>query len=166
MNNTRTYRRLSILCHESPIVIYSSIPHFNFLPFFLDGGVVVYERTNSVENPLNAAANGLATHVPLVVLVNHGTASAAELVAGAIRDRQRGILVGQSTYGKGTVQQIFRLSDNSSLHITAAEWLTPSHQHLDGQGLEPTISMIPDVNGRDVELGEAVRQLLAMLQPK
>jgi carboxyl-terminal processing protease len=133
---------------------------------FLDGGVVVYERTNSVENPLNAAANGLATHVPLVVLVNKGTASAAELVAGAIRDRQRGILVGQSTYGKGTVQQIFRLSDNSSLHITAAEWLTPSHQHLDGEGLEPTISMIPDVNGRDVELGEAIRQLLAMLQPK
>jgi carboxyl-terminal processing protease len=133
---------------------------------FLDGGVVVYERTNSVENPLNADTNGLATKIPLVVLVNQGTASAAELVAGAIQDRQRGILVGQTTYGKGTVQQIFRLSDNSSLHITAAEWLTPNHQHLDGQGLEPTIAMIPDVNGRDVELGEAVRQLLATLQPK
>ena len=133
---------------------------------FLDGGVVVYERTNSVENPLDADTNGLATKIPLVVLVNKGTASAAELVAGAIRDRQRGKLVGQTTYGKGTVQQIFRLSDNSSLHITAAEWLTPNHQHLDGQGLEPTIAMIPDVNGRDVELGEAVRQLLATLQPK
>jgi carboxyl-terminal processing protease len=133
---------------------------------FLDGGVVVYERTNSVENPLDASSGGLATKIPMVVLVNQGTASAAELVAGAIRDRQRGILVGQTTYGKGTVQQIFRLSDNSSLHITAAEWLTPDHQHLDGQGLEPTISMIPDVNGRDVELGEAVRQLLATLQPK
>ncbi len=133
---------------------------------FLDGGVVVFERTNSVENPLNAATNGLATHIPLVVLVNQGTASAAELVAGAIRDRQRGILVGQTTYGKGTVQQIFRLSDNSSLHITAAEWLTPNQQHLDGHGLEPTISMIPDVNGRDVELGEAVRQLLATLETK
>jgi carboxyl-terminal processing protease len=133
---------------------------------FLDGGVVVYERTNANENPLNADSNGLATHSPLVVLVNQGTASAAELVAGAIRDRQRGILIGQTTYGKGTVQQIFSLSDKSSLHITAAEWLTPNHQHLDGQGLVPTISMIPDVNGRDVEIGEAVRQLLAMLQPK
>jgi carboxyl-terminal processing protease len=133
---------------------------------FLDGGVVVYEKTNSIENPLNATSNGLATHLPLVVLVNQGTASAAELVAGAIRDRQRGILIGQTTYGKGTVQQIFSLSDHSSLHITAAEWLTPNHQHLDGKGLEPTISMIPDANGRDVELGEAVRQLLTMLLPK
>ncbi len=130
---------------------------------FLDGGVVVYEKTNSVETPLNAASNGLATQIPLIVLVNHGTASASELVSGAIRDRERGILIGQATYGKGTVQQIFRLSDNSSLHITAAEWLTPKQQHLDGQGLEPDISMIPDVNGRDVELGEAVRQLSAIL---
>lgn len=130
---------------------------------FLDGGVVVYEKTNTVENELDASTGGLATQLPIVVLVNQGTASAAELVSGAIRDRQRGILVGQSTYGKGTVQQIFRLSDNSSLHITAAEWLTPKQQHLDGQGLVPDISMIPDVNGRDVELGEAVRQLIVMI---
>ncbi len=130
---------------------------------FLDGGVVVYEKTNSVENELAASKDGLATQLPLIVLVNHGTASAAELVSGAIRDRGRGILIGQATYGKGTVQQIFRLSDNSSLHITAAEWLTPKQQHLDGQGLEPNISMIPDVNGRDVELGEAVRQLNTIL---
>ncbi len=130
---------------------------------FLESGIVVYERTNSVENPLTTSSNGIANRLPLVVLVNNGTASAAELVAGAIRDRQRGILIGQTTYGKGTVQQIFRLSDNSSLHITAAEWLTPNHQHLDGKGLEPTISMIPDVNGRDVELGEAVRQLLPLI---
>ncbi len=130
---------------------------------FLDGGVVVYEKTNNSENELDASSGGLATKLPLIVLVNHGTASAAELVSGAIRDRGRGILIGQATYGKGTVQQIFRLSDNSSLHITAAEWLTPKQQHLDGQGLEPNISMIPDVNGRDVELGEAVRQLNTIL---
>lgn len=130
---------------------------------FLDAGVVVYEKTNSVESPLNVSLEGLATETPLAVLVNGGTASAAELVAGAIRDRNRGILIGQTTYGKGTVQQIFRLSDNSSLHITAAEWLTPNHQHLDGQGLEPNIAMIPDINGRDVELGEAVRQLHSMI---
>ena len=88
---------------------------------FLDGGVVVYERNNQTEDPLAAKPGGIATDLPLVVLVNQGTASAAELVAGALRDRQRAILIGQTTYGKGTVQQIFRLSDNSSLHITAAE---------------------------------------------
>lgn len=126
---------------------------------FLDGGVVVYERDNKSENPLDVLPGGLATKVPIVVLVNQGTASAAELVAGALRDRQRAILIGQTTYGKGTVQQIFRLSDNSSLHITAAEWLTPNHTHLDGTGLEPDIPIIPDPNGRDLELGEATRYL-------
>ena len=126
---------------------------------FLDGGVVVYEKSNDEERSLSAEPGGLALDLPLVVLVNHGTASAAELVAGAIRDRDRGILVGQTTFGKGTVQQIYRLSDNSSLHITAAEWFTPAHNQIDGTGLEPTIPMIPDSNGRDVELGEAVRQL-------
>jgi carboxyl-terminal processing protease len=131
---------------------------------FVDGGVVVYEKSNTDEQPLNADSGGLATKLPLVVLVNQGTASAAELVAGAIQDRGRGILVGQTTYGKGTVQQIFRLSDDSSLHITAAEWLTPKHRELDGKGLDPDISMIPDANGRDVELGEAVRQLEKQLQ--
>ncbi|MCA0453034.1 MAG: hypothetical protein LCI00_03560 [Chloroflexi bacterium] len=130
---------------------------------FLDGGVVVYEKTNTVESPLNVSSDGVAVDTPLIVLVNNGTASAAELVAGAIRDRGRGILIGQTTYGKGTVQQIFRLSDNSSLHITAAEWLTPNHEHLDGEGLVPNIEMIPDINGRDVELGEAVRQILSMI---
>lgn len=102
--------------------------------------------------------------MPLVVLMNQGTASAAELVAGAIRDSDRGILIGQTTYGKGSVQQIFRLSDGSSLHVTAAEWLTPKRVHLDGIGLEPDIMMIPDVNGRDVELGEAVRYLVERLE--
>jgi carboxyl-terminal processing protease len=130
---------------------------------FLDAGTIVYERTNSTDNPLNTSIDGIASKLPLEVLVNNGTASAAELVAGAIRDRNRGILIGQTTYGKGTVQQIFRLSDNSSLHITAAEWLTPNLQHLDGEGLVPMISMIPDSNGRDVELGEAIRQLLPLI---
>jgi len=126
---------------------------------FLDGGVVVYEKNNQSERDLTAEKGGLATDLPLAVLVNQGTASAAELVAGAIRDRDRGILIGQTTFGKGTVQQIYRLSDNSSLHITSAEWLTPNRQRLDGTGLEPTIAMIPDPGGRDVELGEALRYL-------
>jgi C-terminal processing protease CtpA/Prc len=68
-------------------------------------------------------------------------------------------LIGQTTFGKGTVQRIYRLSDDSSLHITSAEWLTPKHQHLEEDGLQPTIEMIPDANGRDVELVEAVQYL-------
>lgn len=130
---------------------------------FLDGGVIFYERRRDGETETQATPGGAGLDRPLVVLVDNGTASAAELVAGAIRDRGRGILIGQKTYGKGSVQLIFRLSDNSSIHITAAEWFTPARAALDGYGLEPDISMIPAEDGRDVELGEAVRYLRAAL---
>jgi carboxyl-terminal processing protease len=129
---------------------------------FLDEGqAVVIERSRGTERTLqpNGISGQIESDLPLVVLVNQGTASASELVAGAIQDHDRGILIGQQTFGKGTVQQIFRLSDNSSLHITSAEWLTPNRRQLEGAGLEPDIVMIPDINGRDVELGEAIRQL-------
>lgn len=126
---------------------------------FLDDGVVLYERTNNSERTFTTDTGGQMTDLPLVVLVNGGTASASELVAGALQDRERGILIGQKTFGKGTIQQIFSLSDQSSIHVTSAEWFTPNRNALDGVGLEPTISMIPDDNGRDVEIGEAIRYL-------
>jgi carboxyl-terminal processing protease len=131
---------------------------------FLSEGVVVFEKRNQEESHLNAVPGGLFTEGPLVILVNEGTASAAELVAGAIRDRSRGMLVGQKTYGKGSVQQIFRLSDASSLHVTSAEWLTPSRQQIEGVGLEPDFGLIPDPNGRDVELAEAIRVIESLLR--
>jgi carboxyl-terminal processing protease len=126
---------------------------------FLKGGVVFYEQRRDGETETDAIDGGTELTKPLVVLVDHGTASAAELVAGAIRDRGRGILIGQKTYGKGSVQLIFRLSDDSSVHITSAEWFTPDRTPLDGNGLQPDISVTPAENGRDVELGEAIRYL-------
>lgn len=127
---------------------------------FLDGGVIVYEVNTNGERAFEANPGSIVhDNIPMVILVNNGTASAAELVAGAIWDQGRAVLVGQRTFGKGTVQQIYRLSDDSSLHVTSAEWFTPSRYQLDGQGLEPDIAMIPDENGRDVELGEAIRYL-------
>lgn len=126
---------------------------------FLDGGTVFYDRNRDGETEATAKPGGLGVDLPLVVLVNSGTASAAELVAGAIRDRGRGILIGQKTYGKGSVQLIFRLSDDSSIHLTSSEWFTPARAPLDGYGLDPDITMIPAEDGRDVELGEAIRHL-------
>ncbi len=131
---------------------------------FIDRGIVIYEVTRNSERSFNAEQGGLATEIPLVVLVNNRTASAAELVAGAIRDNERGILIGQSTFGKGTVQQIFTLSDGSSVHITSAEWLTPNRTPIAGVGLVPDIEMIPDANGRDVEFGEAIRYIQQQLE--
>ncbi|MEL6407668.1 MAG: S41 family peptidase [Chloroflexota bacterium] len=131
---------------------------------FLDNEPVIFEVTANAEQQFDTSRGGLATDVPLVVLVNDFTASASELVAGAIQDNERGILIGQRTFGKGTVQQIFTLSDGSSVHITSAEWLTPSRTPIAEVGLIPDIEMIPDENGRDVEIGEAIRYLQATLQ--
>ncbi len=125
----------------------------------LDEGVIVYEATRSDEQEFTASSDGIGVDLPMAILVNRGTASAAELVAGALRDNDLGILIGQNTYGKGSVQMIFPLVDGSSVHITAAEWFTPNRTPLDQHGLTPDISMIPAEDGRDVELGEAIRYL-------
>jgi len=126
---------------------------------FIGSGPLAFEDAKDGEQAFNAQTDALVTTLPLTVLVNDHTASGAELVAGALQDDQRGILIGQKTYGKGTVQQIYPLTDGSSLHITAAAWLTPKHHALDQVGLQPDIALAPDAQGRDVELGEAVRYL-------
>jgi carboxyl-terminal processing protease len=131
---------------------------------FIDEGAVVHERTRDDEQTLAVDEDIETVNLPLVVLVNRGTASASELVSGAIQDHGRGILIGQTTYGKGTIQQIFTLSDASSIHVTAAEWLTPNRNAIDGIGLEPDIMMIPDADGRDIEIKEAIRYLQEELE--
>jgi carboxyl-terminal processing protease len=126
---------------------------------FLDAGLLLREERVSGETLKESLSGGLMLDLPLVVLVNRGTASASEIVAGSIQARERGILIGQTTFGKGSIQSIFSLSDQSSIHVTVAVWYTASDTPLDGVGLIPDIEMIPDQAGRDVELGEAVRYL-------
>jgi carboxyl-terminal processing protease len=126
---------------------------------FIADGVVIYEVSNHDEQTFNALPGGLATDLPIVVLIDEDTASAAELVAGAIRDNGRGIIIGQPSVGKGTVQQIFALSDGSSVHITVAEWFTANRTAIAGVGLIPDIEFSPDTEGRDIELVEAIRYL-------
>lgn len=125
---------------------------------FFDGGVVLYERRRGRdEKSYMAQPGGQALDVPLVVLVNQSTASASEIVAGAIQDRGRGILIGESTFGKGSVQLIFDLSDGSSLHVTAAQWYTPNRHQLDGVGLTPDLIVAANPDGSaDVQLERAI----------
>ncbi|HSJ58635.1 MAG TPA: S41 family peptidase [Anaerolineae bacterium] len=131
---------------------------------FLDGGVVLYqvERGNK-EQVYTADGNGVLPDLPMVILVDGGTASASEIVAGALQDRDRAVLVGEQTYGKGSVQSVFDLSDGSSVHITYAEWLTPDRRQLTGQGLVPDvvvgISEEDRSQGRDTQLERAVEHL-------
>ncbi|RMF33185.1 MAG: S41 family peptidase, partial [Chloroflexi bacterium] len=109
---------------------------------FLDEGVVLIERdAHGGENVYRSGPKGIAQEIPLVVLVNGGSASAAEIVAGAIQDRGRGILIGQRTFGKGSVQLPRTLSDGSELRVTIARWFTPNDRAIHGQGLTPDIEV-------------------------
>ncbi len=128
---------------------------------FLDGGVVMYEtQKDQPERVFTAPPNSgpLAT-APLAVLVNHGTASAAEIAAGALLDRGRAPLIGQQTFGKGSVQLVFDLPDGASLHVTANLWYTPSHRMLDKNGLPPTFTTVPATDGSDAEVARALEYL-------
>lgn len=106
---------------------------------FLDGGAVVsYEKRGEPVHHLDALGGGDTT-VPVVVLVDGGTASAAEVVAGALQDRNRAVIVGSRTFGKGTVQEPSTLSDGSAIELTVGRYLLPSGRSLEGVGIEPDI---------------------------
>jgi carboxyl-terminal processing protease len=110
--------------------------------FLKNSDVVLYEKyRDGTEKDFRAGNRRGATDVPLAVLVNSGTASAAEIIAGALKDYKRGVLIGEPTYGKGSVQVIRNLSDGAALHITVATWYTPKRTPLDGKGLEPDIAI-------------------------
>jgi carboxyl-terminal processing protease len=112
---------------------------------FLDGGPVVsYERRGKAPETLNAADGGDLT-TPVVVLVNGTTASAAEVVTAALQDRNRAVVVGSRTYGKGSVQEPSRLSDGSALELTVGRYLTPAGRSLDGVGIEPDVLVSPQL---------------------
>jgi carboxyl-terminal processing protease len=108
--------------------------------FWLDDGVIVTEaKADGTRKDRTATMGQLAAAAPLVLVVDGASASAAEIVAGALRDHDRARLIGSQTYGKGSVQLIHELGDQSSLHVTNAEWLTPSGQQISGQGLTPDV---------------------------
>lgn len=125
---------------------------------FLRGGTVVSYRGRAVEpRTYDVVGNG-DTDTPLVVLVDESTASAAEVVAGALQDRNRAIVVGSRTYGKGSVQQPLVLSDGSAIEVTVASYFTPSGRTVDKVGI------IPDVDlPAGYDAGEALRRAAEVL---
>jgi carboxyl-terminal processing protease len=110
--------------------------------YFVKEGPIVIERSkNGSEHIYDRQGRYLLGDTPLVVLVDAGSASASEIVAGAIQDAGSGKLIGDKTYGKGSVQLPNTLSDGSQLRITIAHWFTPKNRAIDGVGLEPDISV-------------------------
>ena len=111
---------------------------------FLDGGdVVTYERRGSSPIVLRASAGG-DVQTPLVVLVDRGTASASEVVAAALQDRNRAVVVGDKTFGKGSVQEPIELADGSAIELTVGTYRTPSGRSIDGVGVSPDVAVSAD----------------------
>jgi carboxyl-terminal processing protease len=131
---------------------------------FVDEGVIVYQQfSDGREQAHSALPGGLATDIPLVVLVNQGTASNSEVVVGAIQDYDRGVLIGEQTFGKGSVQRVHELSDGSSLHVTMALLLTPDRHPINEKGITPDI-VVPFteedfLQGIDPQLERAIEYL-------
>jgi carboxyl-terminal processing protease len=105
---------------------------------WVEDGVVVYERASDGKLRKHKA-EGIARlkDFKTLVLINEGSASASEIVAGALKDNNLAILMGETTFGKGTVQRMFGLDDGSSIKLTVAEWLTPNENTIEGQGIDP-----------------------------
>lgn len=124
--------------------------------------VVTEDPGNSQTTTLTVTRNGQLLNIPLVVLINGGSASASEIVAGALRDYGRATLVGDQSYGKGTVQQALDLGQGAGLHVTIAKWLTPKGTWVNGKGLTPDIKVALDPKNplEDLQLEAGIKQLL------
>ncbi|MFH1392870.1 MAG: S41 family peptidase [Patescibacteria group bacterium] len=140
--------------------------------FFNTGDLVAIEDFGS-DNGQNkttefrASSLGALKNYPIVVLVNQGTASAAEILAGALRDNRGVKLIGEKTFGKGSVQELINLANDSSIKVTVAKWLTPKKYSISESGLEPdyNVAVTEDdiAKGHDPQLDKAVEVLEKML---
>jgi carboxyl-terminal processing protease len=132
----------------------------------------VYEEYgDGTRDSYDASYRGLVTDMPLVVLVDGGTASASEITAGAIQDYERGILVGTTTYGKGSVQNWLELVNNQgAIRVTIAHWLTPDGRQINEVGIEPDYVVEfteEDIeNENDVQLTKAIELLKDLIAGK
>ena len=131
---------------------------------FLDGGIVLTQVDRHGEHTeYDAKTGGEAVDLAVAILVGPGSASGAEVLAGALRDHDRATLVGEQTFGKGSVNHLRELSDGGALYVTIARWLTPNGAQIEGVGLEPdvAVSLSEDdiANERDTQLFAAIDHL-------
>jgi len=130
---------------------------------FINSGVIVQQddgKGNITKLSVNRA--GKLTTIPLVVIINGGSASASEIVSGALRDHKRAKLVGEQSFGKGTVQEALDMGNGAGLHVTIAKWLTPDGTWVHQKGLTPdvVVHLDPKNPSRDTQLEKGIETLL------
>jgi len=131
--------------------------------FLREGTPVVIEETGGGERSIfRTSRRGLFINTPIVILINKGSASASEIVSAALRDNGRAKLVGETSFGKGTIQQAEDLGNGAGLHITIAKWLTPNGTWVNGKGLSADIQVAldPKDQTRDSQLEKAIEELV------
>ena len=133
----------------------------DLLSLWLDGQKVVIQKSKHYGNTTMSTSNGraLLKDMKTIVLVNGSTASASEIVAGALQDYGKATIVGETTFGKGVVQNLFTLSDGSTLKVTTADWYTPNDRTINGEGIKPDVEVersYEDINKmRDPQMDKA-----------
>ncbi|MBI4777930.1 hypothetical protein HY792_03290, partial [Candidatus Desantisbacteria bacterium] len=115
--------------------------------------VSIAGRQQEMNKEFRVTGNGLYRNNPIIVLLNEGSASASEIVAGAIKDNKRGLTLGVKSYGKGSVQTVLPLSDGSGIALTTAKYFTPSGVCIHGKGIVPDVIVeMPEITSKDQEM--------------
>ena len=127
---------------------------------------MIVKRRDSEDELLKTNGSGQLKDIPIVVLIDEGSASASEILAGALQDYERAILMGEQSFGKGSVQELSNLEDGSSLRLTIAKWYTPNDRSINETGITPDISIPMEASevdtDNDVQLDAALDYLVKL----
>lgn len=158
-NNLKDIKGLILDLRDNPGGLLSSLNQV--AKYFVPEGILFYSETKGFRKEFKSLGPGIK--IPLVVLINENTASASEILSGAIKDRKVGVLVGQKTYGKGLIQTIFNLSDGYGLVLTTERYLTPNLFALDKKGIEPDINVEYKLDENESNLDSQLKKGIEIL---